>query len=109
MRHELQALSEQHNFKAAWETLEALRILFNGSEMSADEHAIHEVKSKLYAIIERSALSMERLSYIQRLFRELFSLVSVSCDIRHHEKDVAIEIIRELRKKLALLKETRLL
>jgi hypothetical protein len=64
------------------------------------DKAVHEVKSILYAAIEESRREVEYMSHLNRSLRELFSLVSMSMAGRPHEKQLGLEIIDDLLKKL---------
>ena len=72
----------------------------DSSEISPAE--IHRLKSVLYAAIEETGTKAERLAGLQRMLRELFSLVFTIADIHDHERQVGLQIISELAERFGI-------
>lgn len=68
------------------------------------ELEMHKVKSVLYAAIETLGIQSERLVTIQRMLREIFTIVALQGDSRSHEKAVGLQILRELEDRLSRLR-----
>ncbi len=75
---------------------ETRQLLLESKNKSSNYDKIHSVKSILYAAIEQVGLKAERLSSVQRMFRELFAIVTSSPDLKKHEREVGIQILNDL-------------
>ncbi len=60
---------------------------------------VHEMKSLLYAAVERTGFELNRLYTIQRLLRELFGIVSIGADLRDYERKAGLQILNDLQNK----------
>ena len=58
---------------------------------------IHSVKSVLYAAIEQVGIRIEKLGTLQRMLRELFVIVTANMDLSDYEREVADQMISEIR------------
>ena len=75
--------------------------LLNHSAGSMDQIEAHELKSLLYAAIERVGFAVERARTVQRLIRELFSIINLHSDLQSYEKDAGRQILRDLTERYA--------
>ena len=75
------------------------QLLIESETKTLNYDKIHSVKSVLYAAIEQVGLKAERLSSIQRMFRELFAIVTSSSDLKSYERKVGIQILNDLIKR----------
>ncbi len=65
---------------------------------------IHDVKSILYATIERAGMESERLLSAQELLRELLALVALRGDPVREEREEALRIVHQLKSHCPVLK-----
>ena len=68
-----------------------------------DHDKIHSAKSVLYAAIEQMGTRAERLFSVQRMLRELFSIVNSQYLSPGHEKEAGLQILEELKERFLLL------
>jgi len=78
------------------QALAETRALLKGSKGAARDDEIHHVKSLLYAALERLGMTAERLFSVQRMLRELFSIVTSSYDFKDRERKVGLQILDEI-------------
>ena len=71
-------------------------LLFDPQKGQINQVEAHEMKSILYTAIERVGFSVEQLSTVQRLLRELFAIINLHEDIRSHEREVGLQILENL-------------
>lgn len=57
---------------------------------------IHKAKSLLYAAVEKISFKLDRLNTVHRLLRELLAIVAVAKDARYCEKNVGLQIVKDL-------------
>lgn len=76
-----------------------MKLVLTLPDCEIDDVEIHEIKSLLYAAIERTGIELNRLHAIQRLLRELFGLVSIGKDIREYERKAGLQILEDLQNK----------
>ena len=62
-----------------------------------DYGQIHSAKSILYAAIEQMGMRVERICTIQRMLRELLSIVTTQHQSPGHDKQVGLQILAELK------------
>ena len=70
---------------------------------SQDYDQIHSAKSILYAAIEQMGMRGERIFAIQRMLRELLSIVNSQYASPGREKEVGLQILQELKKRFPSL------
>lgn len=68
-----------------------------------DYDHIHSAKSILYAAIEQMGLRGERIFTIQRMLRELLSIVNSQYQSPGHDKQVGLQILEELKSRFPAL------
>lgn len=62
-----------------------------------DYDQIHEAKSILYAAIEQMGMRGERIFTVQRMLRELLSIVTSQYQSPGHDANVGLQLIEELK------------
>ncbi len=70
--------------------------LLEREEALRDYDKIHSAKSILYAAIEQMGRRGERLYTVQRMLRELLSIVATQYQSPGRDKDVGLQILAEL-------------
>ncbi len=65
-----------------------------------DSEKLHSAKSALYAAIERAGMEVEQLSAVQKILRELLSLVMLQSDISWSERQEALQRLAELKSQI---------
>ncbi|MFZ5802792.1 MAG: hypothetical protein ACOY3K_06790 [Candidatus Omnitrophota bacterium] len=70
------------------------RILLSDQEVGYDE--LHSLKSLLYVAIERTGCRAEKIFAVQRMLRELLSIVAAKAALKHHERRIGLQIIRDI-------------
>lgn len=83
--------------------MERTRHLFAEEASSQDYEAIHSAKSILYAAVEQLGARIDRLISVQRMLRELLSIVNAQYNSPGHDKQVALQILDELETRTPLL------
>jgi hypothetical protein len=68
-----------------------------------DYGQIHSAKSILYAAIEQMGMRGERIFAVQRMLRELLSIVTSQYASPGHDKQVGLQILNELKSRSATL------
>lgn len=81
-------------------TIDRIQYLLTQEEALRDYEAIHSAKSILYAAIERAGTRAERLLTIQRMLRELLSIVTSQYQSPGQDRKVGLQILDELKKRL---------
>ncbi len=76
--------------------IEQMKFFLAARERDVDEILVHEIKSALYAAIERTGIELNRLQTIQRLLRELFGIVSIAKDLREYERQAGLQMLADL-------------
>lgn len=69
------------------------------AQTTAGTDEVHSAKSALYAAIERTGHKAEKIFYAQRMLRELMAVLNGSACISKCEKEAALQIIQELKKR----------
>ena len=93
-------LAPDESLKVIGRTLECVRQILGQEVPMVTNDRVHLAKSALYATIERMGAMIERLAYLQRLFREVLSLLALNGDLREYERKVGLQILSELSEKL---------
>ncbi len=62
-----------------------------------DYDQIHEAKTILYAAIEQMGTRGDRIFTVQRMLRELLSIVTTQYQSPGHDRQVALQILAELK------------
>ncbi len=69
-------------------------------EALKDYDQIHSAKSILYAAIEQMGMRGERIFTVQRMLRELLSILNTQYQSPGHDRDVGVQILDELKARL---------
>lgn len=64
-----------------------------------DHSQIHAAKTTLYVAIEQMGIQAERLCTLQRMLRELLSIVNCQYQSPGHDKQVGLQILKELQRR----------
>lgn len=72
------------------------QLLADGSA-AEDYERIHSAKSILYAAIEQMGMRGERIFTVQRMLRELLSIVTTQYQSSGHDRQVGLQILEELK------------
>ena len=83
--------------------MERTRRLLVEEASTQDDETIHSAKSILYAAIEQLGVRIDRLTSVQRMLRELLSIVNAQYNSPGHDKQVALQILDELEARTPLL------
>lgn len=77
--------------------------LLTQDKASRDYDNIHSTKSILYAAIEQMGMRAERFLTVQRMLRELLSIITTQYNSLGHDKQVGLQILDELKKRFPSL------
>jgi len=66
------------------------------SENTLTEEELHQVKSLLYALLERLGMKAEEVSWARSKLLRLFAIVTSSYDLREDERSCGLRILDEL-------------
>ena len=88
--------SENHKGDTLHLVLIKTREFLSQKQSRVGEDELHKIKSLLYAAVEQLGTKAEHLFSLQRMLRELFSIVNSACDLREYEKKVGFQILDEL-------------
>ena len=77
--------------------IERMQNLLAQEEALRDYDQIHSAKSILYAAIEQMGMRGERIFTVQRMLRELLSILTTQYHSPGHDKQVGLQILEELR------------
>lgn len=72
-----------------------------------DYDQIHSTKSILYAAIEQMGMRGERIFAVQRMLRELLSIVTSQCASPGYDRRVGFQILEDLKDRLPSLADRR--
>lgn len=76
--------------------IERLQYLLTQDEALQDYDQIHSAKSILYAAIEQMGMRGERIFTVQRMLRELLSIVASQYQSPGHDRQVGLQLLAEL-------------
>jgi hypothetical protein len=93
---ELRGISEAH-LRCLMKAIERTHALLAQGEALQDYDQIHSAKSILYAAIEQMGTRGERIFTVQRMLRELLSIVTVQYQSPGYDKQVGLQILAELK------------
>lgn len=77
--------------------IDRLQHLLTQDTALSDYDQIHSAKSILYAAIEQMGMRGERIFTVQRMLRELLSIVTSQYQSPGHDKQVGLQILQELK------------
>ena len=77
--------------------IERLQYLLTRDEALRDYDQIHSAKSILYAAIEQMGMRGERIFAVQRMLRELLSIVNTQYQSPGHDRQIGLQILEELK------------
>jgi len=77
--------------------IERMQNLLAQEEALLDYDQIHSAKSILYAAIEQLGMRGERIFTVQRMLRELLSIVGSQYASPGHDKQVGLQILAEIK------------
>lgn len=77
--------------------IDCLQYLLTQDAALRDYDQIHSVKSILYAAIEQMGMRGERIFTVQRMLRELLSIVASQYQSPGHDRDIGLQILTELK------------
>ena len=77
--------------------IERIQNLLAQEEALRDYDQIHSAKSILYAAIEQMGMRGERIFTVQRMLRELLSILATQYHSPGHDKHVGLQILAELK------------
>lgn len=77
--------------------IDRLQFLLTQEAALRDYDQIHSAKSILYAAIEQMGMRGERIFTVQRMLRELLSIVTTQYQSPGHDKQVGLQILAELK------------
>ena len=77
--------------------MDRLQCLLTQDVALQDYDQIHSAKSILYAAIEQMGMRGERIFTVQRMLRELLSIVNTQYQSPGHDKQVGLQILEELK------------
>lgn len=80
--------------------IERLQHLLTQDEALQDYDQIHSAKSILYAAIEQMGMRGERIFTVQRMLRELLSIVNTQYQSPGHDREIGVQILAELKARL---------
>lgn len=95
--------TEGNHLRCLLKALERVQLLLAEDSALQDYGKIHSVKSILYAAIEQMGMRAERFFSIQRMLRELLSIVNAQYDSPGREKEVGLQILQELKNRFPSL------
>ncbi|OGW84451.1 MAG: hypothetical protein A3C35_02880 [Omnitrophica bacterium RIFCSPHIGHO2_02_FULL_46_11] len=94
--YKMKSLYEAREITVLHRALMSVRRLLSRSNQSIQADEIHKAKSLLYAALERLGTKTEKLFSVQRMIRELFSIVMSSCDSEEREKKIGLQILDDI-------------
>lgn len=90
----------QSYLRSLLKAIEKTHQLLEERSLVPDYEQIHQVKSLLYAAIERAGMEAERSSSVQQTLRELLMLVSIRSDAQWHERQEALQRLEDLKSQI---------
>lgn len=95
--------SSGNHLRCLEKAIDRTRQLLAQSAASQDFDQIHSAKSILYAAIEQLGMRGERIFTVQRMLRELLSIVTSQYQSPGHDKQVGLQILDELKSRFHAL------
>lgn len=96
LKSELSRIPEGHR-RCLLKAIDRTHQLLAQEEALRDYDQIHSAKSILYAAIEQMGMRGERIFTVQRMLRELLSIVTTQYHSPGHDKQVGLQILAELK------------
>jgi hypothetical protein len=93
---EISKISEGHS-RCLIKAIDRTHQLLAQEAALQDYEKIHSAKSILYAAIEQMGMRGERIFTVQRMLRELLSIVTTQYQSPGHDKQVGLQILEELK------------
>ena len=91
---------QEGHIRCLKKAIDRLQYLLTQDAALQDYDQIHSAKSILYAAIEQMGMRGERIFTVQRMLRELLSIVTSQYQSPGHDRDIGVQILAELKARL---------
>jgi hypothetical protein len=88
---------QEGHLRCLKKAIDRLQFLLTQEAALQDYDQIHSAKSILYAAIEQMGMRGERIFTVQRMLRELLSIVTSQYQSPGHDKQVGLQLLAELK------------